>query len=625
MKPRSVSFVLASLLLAPGIHPQTIPVTQVEILGRLARRNSPSFVAHLVKTRGIAFGVTDSFLTQVEAAGGDGLLVEYLSSAATINEFKDEPVEHISKCAERVHVGDTESAVAECRAAIQENPTSPWPLLISADLLLRTATPRTPADPSNWSTEQAIQKEYSQLLGRAQELDPQSLTSSEIEGGTVSPYHFLNKPLSGMPQAVQPAGGVIGQMAPDLELASTHRNQAYGYFLAQDLENAERELKEAIRLEPDNTVNHACLAFFYLFGQRENDGVEELRATVRIAPFDQDQRETLANQLEELGRTQEAVAELTKLLTISPRDVRISNDLVELYLKHNDPKAAIGELQRSLKATSVSYSDEAQFIEARFWDLDRLAQLLKDTRQFEAAAEQYQFLLRYQPDNADLHNNYGNVLMDQHRLDEAIAEYNLALRFNPKLSSAYHNIGLCLSQQKNFQGAIDEFQRALDLNPEEPHTQIYLGLALGRQGLEKSAKEEFQQFIEKHPKDAGAHLDLAYALDQIHDTAGAIQELKTALELKPDSPDAENNLAWIYATADDPKLRNPAEALTLAQKAVKASPTPNPAFLDTLAEALLLNGEPLEALKIEKQVAALDPNNPDIPARLAHFQAACPR
>jgi Tfp pilus assembly protein PilF len=471
MKLRTLLLVLAPFLLAPIICAQSPPLTHAEILGRLANGEAASFGAHLVKERGFNFAITDSFLTQVKAAGGDGVLVQHLSSlnSATVGtELEEKPVEHLAKCAEFVHIADTESAVAECRASIEENSTSPWPLLISADLLLRTASPRTPADPSNWDEERAMQKEYSELLKRAEDLDPQRLTSSELEAGTVNPYQFLTKPPTVDPQPVVPKVNLVGKFTPDPELASTHRNRAYSYFLAQDVENAERELKEAIRLEPDGMVNHTCMAFLYLSDRRESAGIQELRATVQIAPFDDDHREILANKLEEFGRTPEAIAELKKLLAISPRNVNISSDLVELYLKHQDPKAAIEELQRSLKATSLIYDDEARFIEMRFWDLDHLGYLLKQTRQFDAAAEQYQFLLQYQPENADLHNNYGNVLMDQHRLDEAIAEYNLALRYNPELSSAHHNIGLCLWQQKKFDGAIEEFHRASELNPVEP-------------------------------------------------------------------------------------------------------------------------------------------------------------
>ena len=213
------------------------------------------------------------------------------------------------------------------------------------------------------------------------------------------------------------------------------------------------------------------------------------------------------------------------------------------------------------------------------------------------------------------------MLLDQRRLDEAIAEYNEALRVDPEMSSAHHNIGLCLSMKKNFDGAIAEFRQTLELNPNEPRTRVLLGTALGQKGDLNAAMDQFQRAIAKNPKDAEAHLSLAYALDQLKDTPGAIHELKLTLELQPDSQAAENDLAWIYATADDPKFRNPGEALVLARRAVE-SPQPNPAFLDTLAEALLLNGQFAEALANELQAAKLDPENPELQSRLPRFREA---
>jgi Flp pilus assembly protein TadD len=115
---------------------------------------------------------------------------------------------------------------------------------------------------------------------------------------------------------------------------------------------------------------------------------------------------------------------------------------------------------------------------------------------------------------------------------------------------------------------------------------------------------------------------VAFALMQLKDDSAAISHLKTALELQPDSADAENNLAWVYATSENPKLRNPAEALTLAHRAVETSPLPVPAFLDTLAEAQLLNGKRSEALATETRALALDPDNTELQSRLAHFREA---
>ena len=69
------------LLVSPYASGQTIPLDQTEILGRLAAGNTPSYVAHLVKTRGVSFSVSQDFLYRVKLAGGEGILAERLLSA----------------------------------------------------------------------------------------------------------------------------------------------------------------------------------------------------------------------------------------------------------------------------------------------------------------------------------------------------------------------------------------------------------------------------------------------------------------------------------------------------------------------------------------------------------------
>ena len=109
---------------------------------------------------------------------------------------------------------------------------------------------------------------------------------------------------------------------------------------------------------------------------------------------------------------------------------------------------------------------------------------------------------------------------------------------------------------------------------------------------------------------------------ELKDEPDAINEFKIALELQPNSAQSENNLAWIYATAEDHKLRNPAEALALARRAIEDFPVPNADYLDTLAQALLLNGQASEGLTIEKKALELDPQNSEIQKRLEHFREA---
>lgn len=659
MKIPALYPVLLFTLMCPCAFGQSIAMDRAEVLGRLAVGYSPSYIAHLVKKRGVSFDSSGDFLYRIKLGGGDGVLYERLSSA----EVRQQPslptnaepsYEHLGKCAEQVHIGNMEAAEKECRAAIEENPKSAWPLLVTARVLERMGEEISP------EAAEENKEKRAELLRHAAALAPnlasvhqalaailpakdamaelqkgfpdtEQLEISELHSGGCSDTYGLSPQAfsfdAGADNPEAPANETITvnsesqrRMQIDPDLASAHLVMAFQYKQARHFDKAESELREAMRLEPDNVMLHESLGVLSFSRHRTEEALGELEACVQIAPYGIQSRMVLAGVLELLGRTPEAVAELQKITGLYPAAAQPSEALIDLYIEHKNRTAAIAELRRSLKAASLAYGDQDKFMEARFTDLGRLALLLKENREFEAAAEQYVYLLRYQPDSADLHNDYGNVLLAEQRIDEALDEYNEALLLAPNMAPAHNNVGLCLALKKNFEGAITELRRALDINPDEPHSQTYLGMALGQQGDLDGARKQFKEAIEKNPKDAGAHTSLAYALAQLRDEAGAVEELKLALQLEPDSAEAENDLAWLYATAEDRKLRNPAEALRLARRAVEGSPTPVPAFIDTLAEALLLNRQPGEALAAEQQAAALDPKNPELQKRLVYFR-----
>jgi tetratricopeptide (TPR) repeat protein len=149
-----------------------------------------------------------------------------------------------------------------------------------------------------------------------------------------------------------------------------------------------------------------------------------------------------------------------------------------------------------------------------------------------------------------------------------------------------------------------------------------LGAALSTKGELNSAIEHFQQVLATDPENTFALANLGHAYYLNKDYSSAIAMLRHALSLKPDYLSAENELAWIYASAEDPNFRDPAQALRLARHAVQTSPEPAPTILDTLAEALLLDGQPVEALHTEEQASKLAPANPRFRARLTHFREA---
>jgi len=100
--------------------------------------------------------------------------------------------------------------------------------------------------------------------------------------------------------------------------------------------------------------------------------------------------------------------------------------------------------------------------------------------------------------------------------------------------------------------------------------------------------------IEKGRQDPSLYRMLGDYYFSREDYAETAAAYKKSLALNPDNPEVLNNLAWLYATSEDPAHRTPQKALELARKAAGLSRSPH--ILDTLAEAYYINGRMDEAV-----------------------------
>ena len=332
---------LFMLLLPFSVRAQTTraPLTRSEILGRLALNLSPSAIASSIKTRGVAFTPSVQFVEAVKRAGGAGILAERLSESESTNN--SEPVndpeqnfQHFARCAELLHSGDHEHASQECRAAIDENPHSPWPLFAAADAARFTDAPG--------------QDSAAELIRRALIVDPtvpgEVDDSNEVESAL---SYFAATPSgvysddddaapSGDQSPIQQPLQHLLDVTP--ELASAHVLVASRYLQAGMLENCVSEFEEAIRLEPDNPVLHGQLAELYLSRRNAEGEISERREVVRIVPYGFGERLALAHALQNRDRTDEVIFEWRDYLALVPDSPNAANELAWIYATSPDPR-----------------------------------------------------------------------------------------------------------------------------------------------------------------------------------------------------------------------------------------------------------------------------------------------
>lgn len=210
----------------------------------------------------------------------------------------------------------------------------------------------------------------------------------------------------------------------------------------------------------------------------------------------------------------------------------------------------------------------------------------------------------------------------KHQEGLAFDRFREAARVAPKDERPHQELGAFYLEQKRAPEAIQEYNEALRLSPGQPQAQLGLALAYRQKGDLAKARELFEAVLGKNPSTPEGQQALADLCAEQKLYAEAIQHYQEALRIAPDLAPAHNNLAWLYATSEDPKYRNPKRALEHARRAVELSGWREATFIDTLAEALYANGDFDQAVKVQTKALKLDPNNPELQEHMARYRKA---
>lgn len=136
------------------------------------------------------------------------------------------------------------------------------------------------------------------------------------------------------------------------------------------------------------------------------------------------------------------------------------------------------------------------------------------------------------------------------------------------------------------------------------------GLNFGETGRQLSShffEKIILREIEKHPQNPNLYKVLGDLYYETGNLSGVQQAYEASLKLNPENPHVLNNLAWLYATAEDPRFRNPARALDLAKAAADLLEEPH--ILDTLAVCYYANGQYAKALETARRALRLTREN----------------
>ncbi len=217
----------------------------------------------------------------------------------------------------------------------------------------------------------------------------------------------------------------------------------------------------------------------------------------------------------------------------------------------------------------------------------------------------YESMLAADPDNAALHRDVAALYVTAGRTAAAVRRYRRALELDPESATAHYNLATLLAAEGALDEALRHFRRAVALRPGHAAAHNNLGAVLKALGRLAEAAPHFERAVALDEDNAAAHGNLASALASAGRPRDAVRHYRRALALEPDGVEPLTSLAWLLATAGDERLRAPAEAVALAERAAALTGRRDVNALATLAAACAAAGRFDEARAAQRQAIAL--------------------
>jgi tetratricopeptide (TPR) repeat protein len=327
---------------------------------------------------------------------------------------------------------------------------------------------------------------------------------------------------------------------------------------------------------------------------RRNELLQEVAGYEKLLQADVDSmdvRHELAFAYMELGRTADAILEWRRVVRARP-------DFAEAHYNLGGALASEGRTSEAVSSFEKAIEANPGYAEPH----NNLGVLLQSEGRLDAAEAAYRRALELRPDYAFARHNLGSLLLARGEVGEAIANLQKAVGIDPDYAQAHYTLGSALGREGRLEEELAHYRSALRAKPDYPEALNNLGGVLSALGRPQEAVVPLREAVRLRPDYAIAHLNMAIALARLNELDEAAAEYRTTLTLRPDDPRALSGLAWILAVHPRDEVREPGEAVRLAERARET--LGDAETLDALAAAYASANRYLDAVRVAEEALA---------------------
>ncbi|PYX15453.1 MAG: hypothetical protein DMG84_11575 [Acidobacteria bacterium] len=358
--------------------------------------------------------------------------------------------------------------------------------------------------------------------------------------------------------------------------------------------DAAETLENALKNDPDNGVAHYHLGIaFDLLGNLER-AESEWRNAVRLRPDLVEAQRALAAvalRKHDMAALERAASQIINLQPASPDGYALRG--ASFINRKQFDKAA----QDIRQAIDVAPQSAAGYVQ-----LGNLKLVLK---QYSEAEKAYQQGLDHDPNSSDALSGLMDNYLARKQPDKAVAAANAAIAKSPNSSAFYDLLGTALfNNKKDMNGAEAALRKSAELNKDNSDALLKLGQVQAAKGSADDAIATYQRSLKDNPHEASFYVLMGELYESKQNWEKAKESYQKALEIQPDNPLASNNLAYAMVQSGG----NVDVALSLAQTARRGMPdSPNAA--DTLGWVYYQKGDYKSAIDLFQEALKLANKN----------------
>lgn len=322
----------------------------------------------------------------------------------------------------------------------------------------------------------------------------------------------------------------------DVRPESMEARQLLGeaYVILNELDQAEENYREALRLSPDKGPLVIGLADTLLRKQKIEEAQTLLESLVLREPGNANAHFYLGRLETVRGNRDSALRHYRRVNELDPENVPSLYTTGLLLLEK-------GELTEA--------ENLARHLQEKFPDLTRGYQLLGFVNcakgDFEEAVAQLQKVAEVNPDQLTSYM-LGMSYYKLEQFEQAVNQFQRVLDLRPDAAQPRLILGVILLRQERVDDAIDAIQRVLRADGNNALAHSTMGSAYLKKGLFDQAVAEFDRAIELDPKLLEAHYRKGLFNESRGDLAEAEDDIMAALAIAPEVPDLRLLLARNY-------------------------------------------------------------------------------